>query len=154
VPGEQPKELDVVKLNTNEAPYGPAPEVSAAVLAATETNQFNKYPDPTCSELRQAIASRFDISPDEVLCGNGSDETLRLIVHAFTRPGKDDTVAVTSPTYTLYGTLADMFGVKVESYPAEAPQYSLPEALVEAPAKILFLPNPNPPIGTFYSAAD
>ena len=54
VPGEQPKDNDVVKLNTNEAPYGPAPEVIAAVNLATRENLFNKYPDPTCSALRAA----------------------------------------------------------------------------------------------------
>jgi len=154
VTGEQPKESDVVKLNTNEAPYPAAPEVHKAVLQENERGLFNKYPDPTCSELREAIASRLGVTPDEIIVGNGSDETLRLLVHAFTRPGTEDKIAMTSPTYSLYSTLADMFGVKVESHVSGAPDYSLPESFIEAPVKMLFLPNPNPPIGTFYRAAD
>jgi len=154
VPGEQPKESDVVKLNTNEAPYPAAPEVHKAVQLETERGFFNKYPDPTCSELRTAIAARLGVTSDEIVIGNGSDETLRLLVHAFTRPGSNDKIAMTSPTYSLYSTLADMFGVEVENHVSDGPGYSLPESFIEAPVKMLFLPNPNPPIGTFYPAPD
>lgn len=154
VPGEQINDPEVVKLNTNESPYPAAPEVAEAVIAETERGLFNKYPDPSCFQLREAVSSRLGITRDEVICGNGSDESLRMLAHAFTRPGADDVVAISNPTYTLYSVLADMFGVKVENYPATPPEYSLPEALLEAPAKIVFLPNPNPPIGTFYAAPD
>src|SRR5690606_29325343 len=82
VPGEQPKDPDIVKLNTNEAPYPAAPEVSQAIMTETQKGLFNKYPDPSCSELRSAIAARLGVGADEVLCGNGSDESLRLLVHA------------------------------------------------------------------------
>lgn len=154
VPGEQLNDPDVVKLNTNEAPYPAAPEVIQAIKTATEAGLFNKYPDPSCTELRSAIAGRFGIGSDEVVVGNGSDENLRMLVHAFTRPGAGDKIAMSTPTYTLYEVLAEMFGVEVENHPSEMPHYALPEALLEAPVKIVFLPNPNPPIGTLYEAAD
>ncbi len=154
VPGEQLNDASVVKLNTNEAPYPAAPAVAQAIKTETDLALFNKYPDPTCFELRSAIAARFDITSEEVVVGNGSDEILRLVVHAFTRPGAGDKIATSNPTYTLYSVLAEMFGVEVESYASEMPHYSLSEMLIEAPAKIIFLPNPNPPIGTFYTTAD
>lgn len=152
VPGEQLNDPEVIKLNTNELPYPPAPEVSQAVIAETELGMFNKYPDPTCQPLRQAIAQRLGVSAEEIIIGNGSDEILRMIIHAFAKPG--DSIAMCSPTYTLYRVLAAMFNVSVENHAADAPAFSLPESFIEAAAKILFLPNPNPPIGTFYSAAD
>lgn len=154
VPGEQPSDLEMVKLNTNEAPYPAAPEVTAAILAETEKALFNKYPDPASTILSSAIAARLGVSAEEVVCGNGSDESLRLLVHAFTRPGAGDRIAMCNPTYSLYRTLADMFGVEIENHVAEAPQYSLPDSFVGTNAKILFLPNPNPPIGTYYENAD
>lgn len=154
VPGEQINDADVVKLNTNEAPYPAAPLVSEAIKVETDKGFFNKYPDPSCAELRTAIAARFSISSDEVVCGNGSDENLRLLVHAFTRPGVGDKIATTSPTYTLYSVLAEMFGVEVENHPAIMPDYILPESLIEARVKAIFLPNPNPPVGTFYGNSD
>lgn len=152
VPGEQLNDPDVIKLNTNEMPYPPAPEVAEAIMAETRRDVFNKYPDPTCRALREAIAQRLDVTPEEIVCGNGSDEVLRMLVHALAKPG--DVIAMCSPTYTLYGVLAEMFNVKVVVYEAASPAYSLPETFIEAAAKILFLPNPNPPVGTFYTEAD
>ncbi len=154
VPGEQLNDPDVVKLNTNEAPYPAAPTVNQAIKEETDLELFNKYPDPSCYKLRSAIASRYALGIDEVVVGNGSDESLRLLVHAFTNPGTGDKIATSNPTYTLYAVLAEMYGVEVENHPSEAPDYSLPASLVAAPVKMVFLPNPNPPIGTFYSTAD
>jgi len=154
VPGEQLNDPDVIKLNTNESPYPAAPEVSEAVQLENQRNIYNKYPNPTSAPLREAIAQRLQVTPEEIVIGNGSDEILRMIMHAFTRPGQNDSIAICSPTYTLYAVLAEMFGVAVENHAAEAPDYSMPESFIEAPAKVALLPNPNPPIGTFYSAPD
>jgi len=154
VPGEQPKATDVIKLNTNEAPYPAAPEVNEAILQESGRGNFNKYPNPTCEPLRISIAQRLGVTPEEIVVGNGSDEILRMLVHAFTRPGENDTIAVASPTYSLYDTLAAMFGAKVETHLSKAPDYLLPESLIEASARIVMLPNPNPPIGTWYGNPD
>lgn len=152
VPGEQLNDPDVIKLNTNESPYPAAPQVAQAIADETARDIFNKYPDPTCAPLRRSIATRLGLTPDEIIVGNGSDEILRMLIHAFTRP--EDSIAICNPTYTLYAVLAAMFGVNVNSYPAAAPDYALPEEFLEASAKIAFLPNPNPPIGTCYEAPD
>src|SRR6187402_2025476 len=79
VPGEQPKIDDLLKLNTNESPYGPSPRALAAI-AAEATERLRLYPDPHATQLREAIAVRYGVQPDQVFVGNGSDEVL---AHAF-----------------------------------------------------------------------
>lgn len=144
VPGEQPKEPGFVKLNTNECPYPPAPEVMRAV---GEASQFNKYPDPTSSGLRKLIATRLGVRDSQVLVGNGSDEVLRLICHAFLQQG---TIGMLDPTYVLYETLASMFGARSQVFPVVPPDYQIPDTVIKADTQVFFLPNPNPPIGTHY----
>src|SRR4051794_23288389 len=92
VPGEQPRDAGWVKLNTNENPYPPPPQVLEAIQAAA--SEMKKYPDPLSSELREAIASRSGVSASQVLAGNGSDEVLRLICHAFLRADRGDRIGV------------------------------------------------------------
>ena len=154
VPGEQPSDPSVVKLNTNECPY-PVPEaVIEAVTAEAQRSLFQKYPDPSCSALRTAIAKRLELTPDNIIMGNGSDEILRMLFHTFIRPGAGDRIAMLNPTYVLYQTLAQMYGVEVEKHGVNGPGFELPESFIASNAKIVFLPNPNPPIGTFYRVAD
>jgi histidinol-phosphate aminotransferase len=150
VPGEQPRDPEVIKLNTNESPYPAAPAVMEAVRRAADEAMFNKYPDPWSTRLRAALASRVGVSVDEVFPGNGSDEVLRLICHAFLRPGTDDRIGMLEPTYVLYETLAAMFGCRAERFSLTGPDYAIPQAAVQEDVKILFVPNPNPPYGTFY----
>lgn len=153
IPGEQPKEPGFTKLNTNENPYPPAPSVISAVGAAASDGALQKYPDPTSSTLRQEIAAELGLSPDEILVGNGSDEVLRLLCHAFLDPSAGDRIGVLNPSYVLYETLAAMFGAGTHSYNLDPPDYQIPSEAVQADVKLLFLPNPNPPIGTFYEGA-
>src|SRR5262249_39216368 len=74
VPGEQPKLDGLIKLNTNENPYGPSPRALAAIASATD--RLRLYPDPNASLLRETIAARLGVAPKEVFVGNGSDEVL------------------------------------------------------------------------------
>ena len=74
-PGEQPKTQVLTKLNTNESPFPPMPEVIEAVSKAAELLQL--YPDPDCTELRKVIARVYDVDMDEIICSNGSDVTVR-----------------------------------------------------------------------------
>jgi len=150
VPGEQPSESGFIKLNTNENPYAAAPEVVQAIAEALEKHSLQKYPDPTCSRLRQSLAERLDVSPDNILVGNGSDEVLRLVCHAYLDPKAGDSIAMLYPTYVLYRTLAAMFGSACEEYHVQAPDYQFPEAAYASQAQVFFLANPNPPIGTLY----
>ena len=150
VPGEQPREPGFIKLNTNESPYPPAPEVLDALRAVAGEAALNKYPDPASFALREAISERIGTPVEQLLVGNGSDEVLRLICHAFLRPGTGDRIGMLYPTYVLYRTLAEMFGSGCEPFEVAAPDYEIPETAFDTDVKVFFIANPNPPIGTLY----
>ena len=149
VPGEQPQEGGFIKLNTNENPYPPGPSVAKRVSEAV-SNRLRIYPDPVCSKLRAALSARVGFPPEQILVANGSDESLRLLCTAFLEPG--ETIAMLSPTYSLYETLAQIADAKWAEFPVSAADdYAFPSnAIKEKAAKIFFLANPNPPLGTFY----
>jgi histidinol-phosphate aminotransferase len=144
VPGEQPQDRRYVKLNTNENPYPPSPQVLAAVRAAT-TEDLRLYPDPSANMLRDRAASVYGVQRDNVLVGNGSDELLSLIVRACVGPG--DRVVFPYPTYSLYDTLVTLQeGEAVHvPYPED---FSLPPTLAPAGGRITFVCHPNSPSGT------
>lgn len=105
VPGEQPADPRVVKLNTNENPYPPSPEVME-VLHAAEPDALRRYPDPVSHPLRAALAALHGCSPQQVFVGNGSDEVLALALRAFV--GREERVSYFDPSYSLYPVLADI----------------------------------------------
>jgi histidinol-phosphate aminotransferase len=89
VPGEQPRFTNLVKLNTNESPFGPSPlALEAMRAAAAETLRL--YPDPEATELREALAVHHGVKPEQVFVGNGSDEVL---AHAFVGLCQDNRIA-------------------------------------------------------------
>ena len=149
-PGEQPKEGDVVKLNTNENPYPPSPKVLEAVQGELNEN-LRKYPDPLCLEVRKRAAEIFDVSPEQIIVGNGSDDILTMIVRAFA--GEGDLIVQPFPTYTLYQTLAQIQSARIVSVPFEN-LTELPTDIVQEGAKITFIANPNSPTGTAISTVD
>src|SRR5688572_7547176 len=106
VPGEQPRGGGWVKLNTNEFPYPAAPEVLEAIRREA-ADTVRVYPDPVCTALREALAERHEVEPENILVGNGSDEILRYLAHAYLN--SDRRLAVVRPTYTLYQVIATMF---------------------------------------------
>src|SRR6516162_9680199 len=85
VPGEQPKIKGLIKLNTNENPYPPAPKVLAAVKAAVD-GRLRLYPNPTAQRLREQLARLHACAPENLIVGNGSDELLAMTVRAFVEP--------------------------------------------------------------------
>jgi histidinol-phosphate aminotransferase len=144
VPGEQPREPGWVKLNTNENPYPPSPRVLAALRRAVNA-ELRLYPEPASDSLRAAAAAVYGVSADQILVGNGSDELLSIVVRALVGPG--DRVAYPVPTYTLYDTLVAI----QEGEPVALPyprDFSLPAALAESGARVVFVCNPNSPSGT------
>jgi len=145
VPGEQPGPGErVVKLNTNENPYPPSPRV-LDVLRETDWSLLRKYPDPMANAVRRIVAERFDVPPERVLCGNGSDELLTLCLRAFV--GEGERVAYPTPTYSLYPVLAEIQGARVVEVPT-GPDFAVPlDDLATADARLLFLCNPNAPTG-------
>src|SRR5689334_8850744 len=107
VPGEQPRIKGLIKLNTNENPYPPAPKVLRAVKAAVD-ERLRLYPNPTSQPLREALAKLHQCAPENILVGNGSDECLALAVRAFVEP--DGVVQYFTPSYSLYPVLAAAHG--------------------------------------------
>jgi histidinol-phosphate aminotransferase len=149
VPGEQPHDPSVVKLNTNENPYPPSPAVLAAVAAAASAD-LRLYPDPAATALRDAAARVYGVTPEQVLVGNGSDDLLTMLMRAAV--GADDVVVYPEPTYSLYDTLVTIQEGRALTIPF-APDFSLPPALGAAEGRLLMLCNPNSPSGTFTRVA-
>ncbi len=148
VPGEQPKDRRYVKLNTNENPYPPSPEVAAA-MAALQPADFARYPDPVADDFRDAAAAIAGVDRDWVIAGNGSDDILTIAIRSFVDDG--GTIATVHPTYSLYPVLADIQGATTVEAHLQA-DFSLPKDLLEqvADADLLFLARPNAPTGNCY----
>ncbi|MDD2729997.1 histidinol-phosphate transaminase [Malikia sp.] len=150
VPGEQPKIDNLVKLNTNEHPYGPSPKALAAIRAATG-DSLRLYPDPNADALKTALAHRHGVQPNQVFVGNGSDEVLAHAFQALLKQERElwfpDISYSFYPVYCgLYGVaqrqipLADDFTIRVEDY---LPQGDGPGQKAGA----IIFPNPNAPTG-------
>lgn len=116
-PGEQPKIKNIIKLNTNENPYPPAPEV-ARILDAMTVDDFRKYPDPTCDELVSAIADFYNLDKENVFVGVGSDDVLAMAFLTFFN-SKDPEKKVLFPdiTYSFYDVWADLFRIPFRQVP-------------------------------------
>lgn len=143
VPGEQPRDPGVVKLNTNENPYPPSPAVRRAIADACE--RLHLYPDPSAREVRERVARLYDVDPAGVIVGNGSDELLSLLMRAVIAPG--DAVAYGTPTYSLYDTLVALQAGRTIHVPY-GPDYAIPRELLSVDARLLIVCNPNAPSGT------
>ncbi len=156
VPGEQPKLSNLVKLNTNEHPYGPSPKALDAIRAAA-TDDLRLYPDPNGDALKAALAARFGVQPKQVFVGNGSDEVL---AHAFQALLKhDQPLWFPDVTYSFYPVYCGLYGVAhrtiplTEDFSIRVDDY-LPrgESPTERAGAIIF-PNPNAPTGRLLTLA-
>lgn len=143
VPGEQPKDDALIKLNTNENPYPPSDRVFAA-LRGLDAGALRKYPDPAWTDVRAAAARVYDLPPDRIAAGNGSDELLRLVLAAFV--DLDEQVVFPDVTYSLYETLVALHGCSAVQVPLNE-DFTFPDALATTPGKVLFLCHPNAPTG-------
>ena len=151
VPGEQPQDEGWVKLNTNENPYAPSPAVREAVIATLEGRTLAKYPDPSAGRFRRRAADILGVDPGWILCGNGSDDLLTILVRTFV--GEGDVLRMPTPSYVLYRTLAGLQGAVCEEVPFEQDwslpeRFSAPRAADGRPVKLAIVPNPNSPSGT------
>lgn len=157
VPGEQPRGTEFVKLNTNENPYPPSPRVVEAIrLAAGDGLQ--RYPDPSGTAFREAAAEvlrehNAQITPDWILCGNGSDDILTIATRAFVDQGR--AIRYARPSYSLYKTLGEIQGVRHDVVPCE-PDWSLGfEFTTPTPdVQLAYLANPNSPSGTLLAPGE
>jgi histidinol-phosphate aminotransferase len=143
VPGEQPRAADLVKLNTNEGPFGPSPlALEAMQAAAAETLRL--YPDPEATELRQALAVHLGVKPKQVFVGNGSDEVL---AHAFVALLKQPKpLLFADVTYSFYPAWAQLFGIACETVPLDGDLRVRAEDYRRTAGSIV-IANPNAPTG-------
>jgi histidinol-phosphate aminotransferase len=155
VPGEQPRDRKFVKLNTNENPYPPSPRVVEAIEAvlAEGAGRLRLYPDPACTELREAAAARYGIRPEQVFAGNGSDEVLAFAFGAFFdgAPGAEPAL-FPDITYSFYPVYAALWGVPFRAIPL-AKDFSVSPEDYRVPSGGVILPNPNAPTGRGLSPA-
>lgn len=114
VPGEQPKESGITKLNTNENPYPPSPK-AAAVISEFDTERLRLYSDPDCSQLKDAIATHFNVGSNNVFVGNGSDEVLAHTFAAFFR--QDLPLLMPEFTYSFYPVYCDLYDIQSQKIP-------------------------------------
>jgi histidinol-phosphate aminotransferase len=143
VPGEQPKIDNLVKLNTNESPYGPSPRVLAALHAEISDN-LRRYPDPTSLALRKSVARYYDLVPEQVFVGNGSDEVLAHVFHGLLRHPQP--VLFPDISYSFYPVYCRLYGLAQRAVPlSESFQIRVDDYFV-ANGGIIF-PNPNAPTG-------
>jgi len=143
VPGEQPRIDGLVKLNTNESPFGPSPAVLAAIEAEAG-DALRLYPDPQASALREALAAYHGLTPDQVFVGNGSDEVLG---HAFAGLLKHEApLLAPDVTYSFYPVWAKLFGIDLQPVPLDAAM-RVRIADYRRPAGAIILANPNAPTG-------
>ena len=143
VPGEQPRQGKWIKLNTNENPYPPSPRALEAIAQAAN-EQLRLYPDPECTGLRAAAAQCWGVKPEQVFCGNGSDEILAFCFQAFFDP--DRPVVFPAVSYSFYPVYADYFGLKCRQIPMNE-DFSVPLERLWGDNGGVVLPNPNAPTG-------
>lgn len=141
-PGEQPKDMQYLKLNTNESPFPPSPAAQRLAKQASESLQL--YSDPECRDLVAAAASYFGVSKDEILFTNGSDEILNFAFMAFC----DESHPAVFPdvTYGFYSVFAGLNGVPYRQIPLKA-DFSVDPADYMGVGQTIFLANPNAPTG-------
>jgi histidinol-phosphate aminotransferase len=144
-PGEQPREGDYVKLNTNENPYPPSPRVFDALRRALTGDRLRRYPDPVGTSFRQSAGRVLGVDPDSILIGNGSDDILTILTRAFVPEG--GLIVSPTPSYLLYRTLAQIQNARFETVPFTA-DWDLPSVWPYPEAHLTFLANPNSPSGT------
>jgi histidinol-phosphate aminotransferase len=151
VPGEQPKERQFIKLNTNENPYPPSPKVFQAIQKAAD-ERLRLYPDPACTEFREAVAVRYGIKPRQVFAGNGSDEVLAFAFGAFfeaktnSASKADSSILFPDITYSFYPVYADLWGIPVHMVPL-GDDFLIKTGDYKIPSGGVMFPNPNAPTG-------
>lgn len=143
VPGDQPKGDRLIKLNTNENPYPPAPGVEKA-LRQMQVDQFRKYPDPAASMLVQSLAERYGVGENQVFVGVGSDDVIAMAFLTFFN--SDKPVLFPDVSYSFYKVWADLFQIPYETPALDGDFRICKEDYYKGNGGVIF-PNPNAPTG-------
>lgn len=147
VAGEQPKKENVIKLNTNECPYPPAPGV-AKLAARMEWDRLRLYPDPDTSVLVNALAEYYHVSPKQVFVGVGSDDVLSMAFLTFFHGGKP--ILFPDITYSFYDVWAELYRIPYKTCALD-PEFHIRPGDYHQPNGGVIFPNPNAPTGVFES---
>jgi histidinol-phosphate aminotransferase len=143
VPGEQPKLAKLVKLNTNENPYGPSPKAIAAMQAEVNDN-LRLYPDPNSDRLKQAVADYYGVQTAQVFVGNGSDEVLAHAFHGLFQHGQP--LLFPDISYSFYPVYCGLYGIDFVQVPLDE-QFQIRVEDYARPNGGIIFPNPNAPTG-------
>lgn len=141
----------VIKLASNENPYGPSPKAIEAIRR--EAGNVNRYPDGGCFYLRQTLAKHLAVKPEQLIFGNGSDEIIVMAIKAFV--GEGDEVVIAKPSFLIYEIASRIEGAVVKPVPLVDFRYDLAamEKAVTPKTRMIFIGNPDNPAGTFVTAA-
>lgn len=142
-PGEQPKRAEIIKLNTNENPYPPAPGVERA-LREIKTDNLRKYPDPESKILVDALAEYYQVKPEQVFAGVGSDDILALSFLTFFNSEKP--ILFPDITYSFYDVWADLYRIPYECQPLDE-NFEVRTRDYQKECGGIIIPNPNAPTG-------
>ena len=143
VPGEQPKLANLIKLNTNENPYPPSDKVLLA-LKSTANEALKLYPDPNSDKLKTTIAQYHSLNNSQVFVGNGSDEVLAHVFHAFFK--QDKPLLFPDISYSFYPVYCQLYGIQFEKI-ALNNQFEIQVEDYAKPNGGIIFPNPNAPTG-------
>ncbi|MBA1324491.1 histidinol-phosphate transaminase [Pseudomonas plecoglossicida] len=143
VPGEQPKLTRLIKLNTNENPYGPSPKALEAMRGELNDN-LRLYPDPNSDRLKQAVAGYYGVSSGQVFVGNGSDEVLAHIFHGLFQHGAP--LLFPDVSYSFYPVYCGLYGIAFEQIALDE-QFQIRVEDYAKPNGGIIFPNPNAPTG-------
>ena len=149
VPGEQPKDMQYIKLNTNESPFPPSDKAIAYAADAAKTLQL--YPDPECSLLHEKLAALYGVDKDCVLAGNGSDEVLNFAFMAFC--DKTHPAIFPNITYGFYSVFAEINGIPYTEIPLRE-DFTIRVTDYLGQNKTIFIANPNAPTGIALTALE
>ena len=149
-PGEQPQNPNVIKLNTNECPYPPAPGVAKA-LQSFQADALRLYPDPAASDLTKALAAYYGVKQSEVFVGVGSDDVLAMIFMTFFNSKKP--LLFPDITYSFYDVWADLFRISYRQIPLNDEFEINKEDYIGKECGGIIFPNPNAPTGVLVDLA-
>ena len=140
-PGEQPRDMQYIKLNTNESPYPPAPSVVEA-MNAEQVELLRLYSDPTAKNLKEKLAGLYDVRPENVFVSNGSDEVLNFAFMAFGGQG----AVFPDISYGFYEVFAELYAINAEKIPLES-DFSVDYRKYCGKNQLVVIANPNAPTG-------
>lgn len=144
-PGEQTKDTSIIKINTNECPYPPAPGVEKA-LRELDIDRLRLYPEPACDTLINALAEHYGLEKNQIFVGVGSDDVLSMAFLTFFN--SDKKILFPDITYSFYDVWADVYRIPYEQIPLDDNFHIVKEDYYKDNGGVIF-PNPNAPTGVY-----